>query len=64
MESISADVRDIETKFGQATAEQNRKGKEESPALLNAFIESAAEKIASLQEHFKLAQVKFIIIIN
>lgn len=59
METISGDVRDIETKYSQALAEQKRKGREETPALLNTFLDTAAERMQALQEIFKLAQEAF-----
>jgi hypothetical protein len=43
--------------FFQALAEQKRKGKDESPALLNTFLDSADEKVQLLEDNFKLAQV-------
>ncbi|CAK5091774.1 unnamed protein product [Meloidogyne enterolobii] len=59
METIGTDVKDIETKFGQALTEQKRKGKEETPQLLNTFLESAEANIQSLQSNYKLAQEAF-----
>lgn len=59
METINADMRDIETKFAQALAEQNRKGPEESPNALNEFLSSASTQLDSLCGHFKLAQEAF-----
>ncbi|KAF7635331.1 hypothetical protein Mgra_00005298 [Meloidogyne graminicola] len=59
METIGADVKDIETRFAQAQSEQKRKGKEETPQLLNSFLDSASETISSLQSNYKLAQEAF-----
>uniref|UniRef100_A0A183C8X8 FH2 domain-containing protein n=1 Tax=Globodera pallida TaxID=36090 RepID=A0A183C8X8_GLOPA len=59
-ETIVADVKEIDTKFEQILTEQSRKGKDESPESLNAFIESSSSQLISLKENFKLAQQSFL----
>ncbi|KAL3069059.1 hypothetical protein niasHT_034289 [Heterodera trifolii] len=59
-ETIVADVKEIDAKFKQALSEQKRRGKDESPESLNAFIESSSAQLISFKENFKLAQQSFL----
>lgn len=60
METINADVREIESRFAKALAEQERKGDENTPQALRIFLDEVRPKIAMLRDGLKLAQEAFV----
>lgn len=60
METINADVKELDSKYTKAVAEQERKGEENCPQALNIFLVNVKSKIQILREGLKLAHDAFI----